>query len=256
MPTEPLLLPPVRDLRVDAHTRPCWSSSGPPSCRVDARRSGSCGRSRSCWAPGSPGPAPNDAGGDRVVEAERIADRPPRGRRPAACSSAERDRRELHLGRVDLDHGEVGREVLPNHLRRHGGCSCRSSPATSFAPETTSRSSRCSRSGQHKPGAGRLPVCWSESREAWRGLHRSWLDVGDARGRLLVDVADGEPASGPRRMPEAKPLTDESGAWRWITVWSCRSRPRRSSSTAPSTPHQPSEHSRKHVRPSVHDGRR
>ena len=61
----------------------------------------------------------HDARRDRVVEAERIADRDDGVAHPQHARVAERERVELEIRRVDLDHGEVGREVLADELRRH-----------------------------------------------------------------------------------------------------------------------------------------
>ena len=119
MPTLPPPLPPVSICELMPITRPAASSSGPPELPgliaasvwmhvVDLEAVGRLDL---------PLQGRDDAGRQRALEAERVADRDRRVADLDAVRAAERERGQLARRRLDLQHREVGRLVAPDDLR-------------------------------------------------------------------------------------------------------------------------------------------
>ena len=121
MPTLPEApSPPVAICELTPITRPAASSSGPPE--LPGLIAASVWMTSSIAKPLGRGDAAlergHDAGGERALEPERVADRDRRVADADGAGVAERERVQVDLLGVDRQHREVGVGVLADHARR------------------------------------------------------------------------------------------------------------------------------------------
>jgi len=154
----------------------------------------------------------DDAGRDRPVVAERVADRDCRVADLDPCRVAERQRPELCVGRVDLQDGDVGGQVAADHLGVDQVPSLLEADRGRARPLDHVRVREDIAVGvEDEAGARRKSLLLEREAERRIGLgHDTGRDEDDARRGAAVDVGDAarlavrvrERGSGCRDLPD------------------------------------------------------